>query len=208
VGGRGRRGRHLAGITFGESCEILSPIGFIYVGLLQAAVILTSSAHYCNAWLSRTRQRPGASSRTAGSSTWRVGGHLRLPRGAAQAIPPVEPAVIGDAPRPPEHVRSRPCLERRPDSHVEMQNITTAGRDLCSSRSAEEASQAAPPASSIALGRARASPMTAGSTAGSPAPAPRGSEGDHPRRHVEEPAALRQGLAGAREPGRAVVSNE
>ena len=28
----------LAGITFGESCAILSPIGFIYVGLLQAAV--------------------------------------------------------------------------------------------------------------------------------------------------------------------------
>jgi len=28
----------LAGITFGESCAVLGPIGFIYVGLLQAAV--------------------------------------------------------------------------------------------------------------------------------------------------------------------------
>ena len=28
----------LAGITFGESCAILSPIGFVYVGLLRAAV--------------------------------------------------------------------------------------------------------------------------------------------------------------------------
>ncbi len=87
----------LAGVTFGESCAILSPIGFAYVGLLQAAVypyLVCSLLHGLaslepdKAW--RLLKNGWIFYLTAWVVTFACLAAL------SQAIPPVQPAVLGD----------------------------------------------------------------------------------------------------------------
>jgi len=95
----------LAGIMFGGSCAVLSPIGFIYVGLLQAAVypyLICSLLHglgslepgkawrlFKNGWLFYV-------------AAWVV--TFVCLAALAQPIPEVEPAVIGDTPAQPQSI--------------------------------------------------------------------------------------------------------
>ena len=95
----------LAGITFGESCAILSPIGFIYVGLLQAAVypyLICSLLHGLGSLEAGKAWRLFKSGWLFYVAAWVV--TFACLAALAQAIPPVEPAVIGDAPRPPQSI--------------------------------------------------------------------------------------------------------
>src|ERR1700716_4132543 len=95
----------LAGITFGESCEILSPIGFIYVGLLQAAVypyLICSLLHGLGSLDPGKAWRLFKSGWLFYVAAWVV--TFACLAALAQAIPPVEPAVVGDAPRPPQSI--------------------------------------------------------------------------------------------------------
>jgi len=48
-----------AGITFGEACAYLSPIGYIYVGLLQAAVYPYLVCSLLHAWARSSPARHG-----------------------------------------------------------------------------------------------------------------------------------------------------
>src|SRR5215475_12684295 len=89
----------LAGITFGESCAILSPIGFIYVGLLQAAVypyLICSLLHGLGSLEPSKAWRLFKSGWVFYLTAWVV--TFACLAALAQAIPPVEPAVIGDTP--------------------------------------------------------------------------------------------------------------
>jgi Na+/H+-dicarboxylate symporter/ABC-type amino acid transport substrate-binding protein len=95
----------LAGVLFGESCAILSPIGFIYVGLLQAAVypyLICSLLHGLGSL------DPGKAWRLLKSgwpfyvAAWVV--TFACLAALAQAIPEVAPAVIGDTAREPQSI--------------------------------------------------------------------------------------------------------
>lgn len=95
----------LAGITFGERCAVLSPIGFTYVGLLQAAVypyLICSLLHGLGSL------EPGKAWRLFKTgwifyvAAWLV--TLACLAALAQAIPPVQPAVIGATPREPQSI--------------------------------------------------------------------------------------------------------
>jgi Na+/H+-dicarboxylate symporter/ABC-type amino acid transport substrate-binding protein len=89
----------LAGITFGESCAILSPIGFVYVGLLQAAVypyLICSLLHGLGSLDPSKAWRLFRSGWRFYVAAWVV--TFACLAALAQAIPPVQPAVIGDAP--------------------------------------------------------------------------------------------------------------
>jgi Na+/H+-dicarboxylate symporter len=95
----------LAGIVFGEGCAILSPIGFTYVGLLQAAVypyLICSllhglgSLHPGKAW--RLFKTGWAFYVLAWALTFACLAAL------AQAIPAVQPAVIGESPTRPQNL--------------------------------------------------------------------------------------------------------
>lgn len=98
----------LAGITFGESCAILSPIGFTYVGLLQAAVypyLICSLLHGLGSL------EPGKAWRLFKNgwifyvAAWAMTFACLV--ALAQAIPPVQPAVIGDTPAQPQSCSPR-----------------------------------------------------------------------------------------------------
>jgi proton glutamate symport protein len=87
----------LAGITFGESCAILSPIGFVYVGLLQAAVypyLVCSLLHGLGSLDAGKAWRLFKSGWIFYLAAWAV--TFACLAALAQAIPPVQPAVIGD----------------------------------------------------------------------------------------------------------------
>src|SRR5882672_3172523 len=89
----------LAGITFGESCAILSPIGFVYVGLLQAAVypyLICSLLHGLGSLDSSKAWRLFKSGWIFYVAAWVL--TFACLMALAQAIPPVQPAVIGDTP--------------------------------------------------------------------------------------------------------------
>jgi proton glutamate symport protein len=89
----------LAGITFGEGCAILSPIGFVYVGLLQAAVypyLICSLLHGLGSLDPSKAWRLFKSGWLFYLVAWVV--TFACLAALAQAIPPVQPAVIGDAP--------------------------------------------------------------------------------------------------------------
>jgi Na+/H+-dicarboxylate symporter len=89
----------VAGITFGESCAILSPIGFIYVGLLQAAVypyLICSLLHGLGSLDPSKAWRLFKSGWLFYVAAWVV--TFACLAALAQAIPPVQPAVIGDTP--------------------------------------------------------------------------------------------------------------
>jgi proton glutamate symport protein len=95
----------LAGITFGESCAVLGSIGFIYVGLLQAAVypyLICSLLHGLGSL------EPGKAWRLFKNGwlfyvvAWVV--TFACLMALAQAIPPVQPAVIDHTAREPQSV--------------------------------------------------------------------------------------------------------
>src|SRR5262245_43993557 len=95
----------LAGIMFGGSCAVLSPIGFIYVGLLQAAVypyLICSLLHGLGSL------EPGKAWRLFKNgwffyvAAWVV--TFACLAALAQAIPDVQPAVIGDTPAQPQSI--------------------------------------------------------------------------------------------------------
>ena len=89
----------LAGITFGEGCAILSPIGFIYVGLLQAAVypyLICSLLHGLGSLEPAKAWRLFKSGWLFYLAAWVL--TFACLMALARAIPPVQPAVIGDAP--------------------------------------------------------------------------------------------------------------
>src|SRR5262252_9387497 len=89
----------VAGLTFGEACAYLSPIGFIYVGLLQAAVypyLICSLLHGLGSL------EPGKAWRLLKSgwifyvAAWVIA--FACLAALAQAIPAVQPAIIGEVP--------------------------------------------------------------------------------------------------------------
>jgi proton glutamate symport protein len=89
----------LVGIMFGESCAILSPIGFVYVGLLQAAVypyLICSLLHGLGSLDPSKAWRLFKSGWLFYVAAWVV--TFACLAALAQAIPPVQPAVIGDTP--------------------------------------------------------------------------------------------------------------
>src|SRR5262249_46765247 len=89
----------VAGITFGESCAILSPIGFIYVGLLQAAVypyLISSLVQGLGSLDPSKAWRLLKSGWIFYVAAWVV--TFACLAALVHAIPPVEPAVIGDTP--------------------------------------------------------------------------------------------------------------
>src|SRR5215813_1778078 len=95
----------LAGIMFGERCAVLSPVGFIYVGLLQAAVypyLICSLLHGLGSL------EPGKAWRLFKKgwifyvAAWLL--TLGCLAALAQALPPVAPAVIGVTPREPQSI--------------------------------------------------------------------------------------------------------
>jgi proton glutamate symport protein len=89
----------LIGITFGESCAILSPIGFVYVGLLQAAVypyLICSLLHGLASLDPSKAWRLFKSGWLFYVAAWVV--TFACLAALAQAIAPVQPAVIGDTP--------------------------------------------------------------------------------------------------------------
>jgi proton glutamate symport protein len=89
----------IAGVTFGESCAILSPIGFIYVGLLQAAVypyLISSLLHGLGSLDPEKAWRLFKSGWIFYVAAWVV--TFACLAALAHAIPPVQPAVIGDTP--------------------------------------------------------------------------------------------------------------
>lgn len=95
----------LAGITFGERCAVLSPVGFIYVGLLQAAVY---PYLICSLLQGLGSLEPGKAWRLFKSgwafyvAAWVL--TLACLAALAQAIPPVQPAVIGATAREPQSI--------------------------------------------------------------------------------------------------------
>jgi Na+/H+-dicarboxylate symporter len=95
----------LAGITFGERCAVLSPIGFTYVGLLQAAVY---PYLICSLLQGLGSLEPGKAWRLFKSgwifyvAVWVV--TFACLAALAQAIPPVQPAVIGATSQEPRSV--------------------------------------------------------------------------------------------------------
>ena len=95
----------LAGITFGESCAILSPIGFVYVGLLQAAVypyLICSLLHGLGSLEPSKAWRLLKSGWPFYLAAWVV--TFACLAALVQAIPPIQPAVIGDTPAPPQSI--------------------------------------------------------------------------------------------------------
>jgi proton glutamate symport protein len=95
----------LAGIMFGEDCAVLSPIGLAYVGLLQAAVypyIICSLLHGLGSL------EPGKAWRLFKSgwlfyvAAWAL--TFACLAALARAIPPIQPAVIGDTPTQPQSI--------------------------------------------------------------------------------------------------------
>src|SRR5262249_35055050 len=88
-----------AGIVFGDDCAILSPIGFAYVGLLQAAVY---PYLICSLLQGLGSLEPGKAWRLFRCgwvfyiAAWVV--TFAALAALARAIPKVEPAVIGDTP--------------------------------------------------------------------------------------------------------------
>ncbi len=95
----------LAGIMFGESCAILSPIGFAYVGLLQAAVypyLICSLLHGLGSLEPHKAWRLFKSGWFFYVAAWVV--TFACLAALAQAIPAVQPAVIGDTPAQPQSI--------------------------------------------------------------------------------------------------------
>lgn len=95
----------LAGIMFGESCAILSPIGFAYVGLLQAAVypyLICSLLHGLGSLEPHKAWRLFKSGWVFYVAAWAV--TFACLAALAQAIPPIQPAVIGDTPAQPHSI--------------------------------------------------------------------------------------------------------
>ncbi|HEY7245021.1 MAG TPA: cation:dicarboxylase symporter family transporter [Xanthobacteraceae bacterium] len=95
----------LAGITFGESCAILSPIGFTYVGLLQAAVypyLICSLLHGLGSLEPRKAWRLFKSGWLFYVAAWALTFACLV--ALARAIPPVQPAVIGETAREPQSI--------------------------------------------------------------------------------------------------------
>lgn len=95
----------LAGIVFGESCAILSPIGFAYVGLLQAAVypyLICSLLHGLGSLEPHKAWRLFKSGWIFYAAAWAV--TFACLAALAQAIPPIQPAVIGDTPAQPHSI--------------------------------------------------------------------------------------------------------
>src|SRR6185437_5431662 len=93
----------LAGITFGESCAILSPLGFAYVGLLQAAVypyLVCSLLHGLGSLDPAKAWRLLKSGWVFYLVAWAI--TFACLAALAQGIPPVQPAVIGDHPVQPQ----------------------------------------------------------------------------------------------------------
>ncbi len=90
----------LVGITFGERCAILSPIGFAYVGLLQAAVypyLICSLLHGLGSLDPGKAWRLFRSGWVFYVAAWAI--TFVCLAALTQAIPPVQPAVIGDTAR-------------------------------------------------------------------------------------------------------------
>ena len=90
----------LAGITFGDYCAILSPIGFVYVGLLQAAVypyLICSLLHGLGSLEPSKAWRLFKTGWIFYLAAWVVTFACLL--ALAQAIPPVQSAVLGDTAR-------------------------------------------------------------------------------------------------------------
>src|SRR5262245_24366750 len=92
----------LAGIMFGGSCAVLSPIGTIYVGLLQAAVypyLICSLLHGLGSL------EPGKAWRLLKSAwpfyiaAWVI--TFACLAALGEAIPLVQPAIIGETRVPP-----------------------------------------------------------------------------------------------------------
>src|SRR5215471_3169972 len=95
----------LAGITFGEGCAILSPIGFVYVGLLQAAVypyLICSLLHGLGSLEPGNAWRLFKSGWVFYLAAWIV--TFATLAALARAIPEVNPAVIGDTPARPQSI--------------------------------------------------------------------------------------------------------
>ncbi|HEY7296340.1 MAG TPA: cation:dicarboxylase symporter family transporter [Xanthobacteraceae bacterium] len=95
----------LAGITFGERCAVLSPIGFTYVGLLQAAVY---PYLICSLLQGLGSLEPGKAWRLFKSgwifyvAAWVL--TFACLAALAQAIPPVQPAVISATSQEPRSI--------------------------------------------------------------------------------------------------------
>jgi Na+/H+-dicarboxylate symporter len=95
----------LAGIMFDESCAILSPVGFTYVGLLQAAVypyLICSLLHGLGPLEPRQAWRLLKSGWPFYVAAWVVTFACLV--ALARAIPPVQPAVIGETARQPQSI--------------------------------------------------------------------------------------------------------
>ena len=95
----------LAGIMFGEGCAVLSPIGFAYVGLLQAAVypyLICSLLHGLGSLEPHKAWRLFKSGWLFYVAAWVV--TFACLAALAQAIPPVQPAVVGDTPAAPQSI--------------------------------------------------------------------------------------------------------
>jgi len=88
-----------AGVVFGDRCAVLSPIGFAYVGLLQAAVypyLICSLLHGLGSLPPSKAFRLFKCGWVFYVAAWAI--TFATLAALARAIPAVQPAVIGDAP--------------------------------------------------------------------------------------------------------------
>jgi proton glutamate symport protein len=95
----------LTGITFGESCAVLSPIGLIYVGLLQAAVypyLICSLLHGLGSLDPGQAWRLFKTGWVFYVAAWVL--TFACLAALTRAIPSVQPAIIGDTPVRPQSI--------------------------------------------------------------------------------------------------------